>query len=474
MKPKDTRSDLGSCTVDRTTLKLFNEVAHPCYACTCSVNLFPDWQRCCDSIIIPLEDHTLKILPIVLEEDDEGRSPEVISLLPCNDDEFTEFMVSDDSWLNKAYTLKASIDKISSLLQERAGEYADFNFVSDLVVLRSIVMTEAEKSFMEASLESFIVRTTEEIKMLRETLIQNKEIGGDVLSHKNGIISILFQSLCNQVAMPMEALKKIRHRKANLMRQHPLSCYSEVLGQDLDDNDDDDFFLDKPRSFRYKRSRTSHTLASALESCSVHGIIAQEVEDSRDFWSAYDDSIGEDNEFNIPFRPVVQNVSLEDETYRTFHEDAYNRSMNLDTEVEDAIMQSNHPTSATSVPNDPIYDDEQQPNKIMDTELQEQLYQEHLLLTDTFERSGYDAVGKMETTMVEITALLNQFSQLIANQEEDVLLLHEQTKTAKTYVESGQDKLVDAAERGKKSHHLMATFIVFLALVLLFLHLILP
>jgi t-SNARE complex subunit (syntaxin) len=110
----------------------------------------------------------------------------------------------------------------------------------------------------------------------------------------------------------------------------------------------------------------------------------------------------------------------------------------------------------------------------MDTELQEQLYQEHLLLTDTFERSGYDAVGKMETTMVEITALLNQFSQLIANQEEDVLLLHEQTKTAKTYVESGQNKLVDAAERGKKSQHLMATFIVFLALLLLFLHWIFP
>jgi hypothetical protein len=272
----------------------------------------------------------------------------------------------------------------------------------------------------------------------------------------------------------MEALKKIRQRKANLMRQQPLSCYSEILGQDLDYNDDDDFFLGKPRSFRYKRSRTSHTLASALESCSVHGITAQEVGDSRDFWSAYDDSIGEDNEFSIPFRPVIQNVSLEDETYRTFHEDAYNRSMNSDTEVEDVIMQSIHPTSATSVPNDPIYDDEQQPNKIMDTELQEQLYQEHLLLTDTFERSGYDAVGKMETTMVEITALLNQFSQLIANQEEDVLLLHEQTKTAKTYVESGQNKLVDAAERGKKSQHLMATFIVFLALLLLFLHWIFP
>jgi hypothetical protein len=425
----------------------------------------------------PPQVHNLLILPIIVENDQES-FPDVINLLPYSKElESTDVITSNDSWLLTAYKLRESINSMSSLLQERGHEYADLNFVSDLVhheqggQLRPTSMTEAEKSFMEASFESFVVCTTEEIKVLREKLIANDESSGDMFNHKNGIISILFQSLCHQVAMPMENLKKLRRREANLLRQHPLSCHSEVLGQaGDDDDDDDDFFNDKPRSFRYKRSRTSHTLASALESCTTDGLTSQEVEDSRIFWSAYDSN--KEEEIIIPFRPVVKNVALEDETYRAFHEDQFNVSTELDME-EEVVTQAMDIASATNIPNDPVYYDEQ-PNKMMDTELQEQLYQEHLMLTDTFERSGYDAVGKMETTMVEITSLLNQFSHLIANQEEDVLLLHEQTKTAKTYLESGQDKLVDAAERGKKSQHLMATFTVFLALVLLFLHWITP
>jgi hypothetical protein len=443
---------------------------------SCSVNLFPDWQRCCESIMAPPQVHNLLILPIIVENDQEP-FPDVINLVPYTSNEFksTDVITSNDSWLLMAYKLRESINNMSSLLQERGHDYADLNFVSDLVhheqggQQRPTSMTEAEKSFMEASFESFVVCTTEEIKVLREKLIANDESSADMLNHKNGIISILFQSLCHQVAMPMEALKKLRRREANLLRQHPLSCHSEVLGQAVDD-DDYDFFNDKPRSFRYKRSRTSHTLASALESCTTDGLTNQEVEDSRTFWSAYDNN--KEEEIIIPFRPVVKNVALEDETYRAFHEDQFNVSAELDME-EEVVMHAMDIASATNIPNDPVYNDEQ-PNKMIDTELQEQLYQEHLMLTDTFERSGYDAVGKMETTMVEITALLNQFSQLISNQEEDVLLLHEQTKTAKTYLESGQDKLVDAAERGKKSQHLMATFIVFLALILLFLHWITP
>ena len=70
--------------------------------------------------------------------------------------------------------------------------------------------------------------------------------------------------------------------------------------------------------------------------------------------------------------------------------------------------------------------------------------------------------------MVEITSLLSRFTDLIQEQQEDIFMIHDQAVKSKENVDKGQDNLVDAANRGDKSKHPMATFIFFMALLLLF------
>mmetsp|Transcript_703 Transcript_703/g.1029 ORF Transcript_703/g.1029 Transcript_703/m.1029 type:complete len:415 (-) Transcript_703:3207-4451(-) len=372
----------------------------------CSVNLFPEWKRCCQSIM------TQNQAQMLIHEIDERDQDflEVINLLP----EVTVLSANfalNDPWLIAAYKLNDSIVSMSTLLQERGRDYADYDFVSNFGEKQCSV-TETEKSFMEASVLSYTMRTANQIDILRQKLAgtPNSE---DMTNHKNGIIAILLQSLRQQIAMPMEALQKLRRREANLLRQNPLSCHSEIVGLV-----DDDLMDEKPRSFQYTPQKSVDTLVLALESCTADEAAVHEAEDARLFWSAYDNY---KEEQIPPFFPNVKNVALEDETYRVFHEDDHN----FPTDEQIATLMP----STASAPSDPISGT--YPSDV-DDELRQELYQEHLLLSDTFKSSDHDDIRKMENTMVEITSLLNQFSHLISDQQEDVLLLHEKTKTAKT------------------------------------------
>ena len=76
--------------------------------------------------------------------------------------------------------------------------------------------------------------------------------------------------------------------------------------------------------------------------------------------------------------------------------------------------------------------------------------------------------------MVAITTLLSRFTDLITEQQEDIFAIHDGAVKSKENVDKGQDNLVDAAERGENSRHPMASFIVLMALLLLFFNWILP
>uniref|UniRef100_A0A7S2L8T8 t-SNARE coiled-coil homology domain-containing protein n=1 Tax=Leptocylindrus danicus TaxID=163516 RepID=A0A7S2L8T8_9STRA len=83
-------------------------------------------------------------------------------------------------------------------------------------------------------------------------------------------------------------------------------------------------------------------------------------------------------------------------------------------------------------------------------------------------------IQAVEARMMEITSLLTQFSTLVADQQEEVIALHENTAIAQDNMTRGQEQLEDAKERGKKSSHFMAKFVVVSALALLFLNWLLP
>jgi hypothetical protein len=114
--------------------------------------------------------------------------------------------------------------------------------------------------------------------------------------------------------------------------------------------------------------------------------------------------------------------------------------------------------------NDGMYLDEQQ---------EDQLRQEAALLTVRLQ-SDLDSVQKVEASMTEITQLLSQFSSLVSEQQEDIQLIHDTAVSSKENVNKGQESLIDATERTKRSKHYMATFICGMALILLFFNSVTP
>ena len=103
----------------------------------------------------------------------------------------------------------------------------------------------------------------------------------------------------------------------------------------------------------------------------------------------------------------------------------------------------------------------------------EDLQRESAYLTASLQNELED-VHKIENKMMEITTLLRQFGDMVAEQQEDIVVIHEQAERSKKNVQDGQDNLVDAGERKKKSKHYMAIFIASMGMLLLFLNWITP
>ena len=105
---------------------------------------------------------------------------------------------------------------------------------------------------------------------------------------------------------------------------------------------------------------------------------------------------------------------------------------------------------------------------------QTQLMKHHHSTTTTQRQQHHP----LEQQMLEITALLTQFTQLITQQQEDVLYIQDSTHVSLSNVKAGKEQLIQASEdkkkRNKVTRHLFAWIIVTLAMTLLFFHFILP
>ena len=104
------------------------------------------------------------------------------------------------------------------------------------------------------------------------------------------------------------------------------------------------------------------------------------------------------------------------------------------------------------------------------TARQEALEREAALMTMKYVRGDLDSVQQMEQSMMQITALLAQFANLVTEQQESVQDIHQKTGAAKENVSKGQEELIKAKDRTVQSSHYTATAIFVLTLVLLLFH----
>jgi len=83
-------------------------------------------------------------------------------------------------------------------------------------------------------------------------------------------------------------------------------------------------------------------------------------------------------------------------------------------------------------------------------------------------------VNRMEQTMMQVSSLLNQFSILVEEQQNDIVNVNDKAKVSKGNVEDGTDLLMDAKDRMKNSGNYMAKSIILLSFTLLFMNWIFP
>ena len=101
-----------------------------------------------------------------------------------------------------------------------------------------------------------------------------------------------------------------------------------------------------------------------------------------------------------------------------------------------------------------------------------QHYQE--LQTIHQQSNALTEVNQMEQTMMQVSSLLNQFSILVEEQQNDIVNVNDKAKVSKGNVEDGTDLLMDAKDRMKNSGNYMAKSIILLSFTLLFMNWIFP
>ena len=380
--------------------------------CHVSYDRKHEWKQCC-----------LKAMGF---EDTQHQpttsTSQVIQILNLMDDDTTMVDADDDSsdhWMENANQISSSITQMATMIAKNRKPYVSGD------------LTEEEASVLESTVLSFSATAANQIDSLREAIPPSSP---DHVHHCSGIITSLMLRLREQVAYPMASLQKQRTRAAMAIFQHPLACQlvlrqeetssrTDVWDQLVDDNDDE--------GTREQRFLPRHGAPTV----------------STDFMDKYTRSTEEE----------LSNLQRPPSLFQKKKRESLQpppKQVKFDTrrqEEERLMMYQNDVQEAT----------------------QQELEREAALLEVSLQNE-LDSVYQVEQTMTQITALLSQFSTLVSEQQEEVSAIHQTAISSKDNISKGQESLIDAKERTKRSKHYMATFVWSIAIILLVFNYIVP
>ena len=359
-----------------------------------------------------------------------------------------------DSWMKAALTLSASIDEVSLMIQNKAASYLSstdtlnicFNNNTELNTEQT--MTNADRSILETTVASFAAGMAKQIESLRQSVLVDEtqashQWASGSIGHRGGIAACLMQRLKLEIMHPMTKLQS--QREKSLAKTNK----SGVDASDIAQN---------PMRLLLGGKSQPTTLPPAPWEVGDHDLerdMAERQQEQDEFLDVYFDK-GETNAGDL-------NTSIPLSVAKLL--DLPEPSAAVQKELTPIIPKPTEQTAPQQ--NIPLpYNEEE--------EHMDQLQRESATLLATYQHSDLEGVQKVERSMVEITSLLSRFTDLITEQQEDICVIHDQALKSKENVDKGQDNLVDAAKRGEKSKHPMATFIFISALLLLFFNWILP
>lgn len=355
-----------------------------------------------------------------------------------------------DPWMTTAVQIQLNIEKMTSWIRRKQYEYVQLD------------ISEEEASLIQTTVASFTATTASEIETLNQC-ISSFDSSTQKQQHCTGIAQILMTELREGIAEPFGRLTKQRHRAAVNLWHTPLQCRLrtigrkvnigksprkekditlELLGINEDDEDDED-------NEEHKRRLTDQKFHAKRPSHRLH----------RNFLQSYD--ITKTERKSIPRRP-----------------DFLFRSYDAEDEIRLAAREQKSMSSFFSQKSPKARQETEYLSSDIDDEVaraaSSAVLQQESILLQAKTQSDLDSIQKMEQTMVDITALLSQFANLVSEQQEDVWEIHDATTSTKENLEKGQKNLHDAKARTAASKHYMAKAITAMGVVLLFLNWIKP
>eukprot|EP00536_Pseudo-nitzschia_multiseries_P001196 jgi/Psemu1/2722/gm1.2722_g len=457
--------------------------------CTSSLDRKDEWKRCCaetmgfewvdrfdddddDENVNGVESETMEDTLQVTnlldsDADDDFEDDDQYEKDGCEKGSRLRHEQTNDAWTDSALRIQGDLNRMSQWIQSKKLEYVGLD------------MKDEEAGLIQSTVTSFAATTASDLETLRNMITSrssNKDlvISNNLANHRAGIVQILLAQLQEQVTKPFAALQKQRVREAVQLWQNPLQCklfdVPKPKLQKPDDalfDDDGDYADELPKEQRYLPER------SYRDSSNFHS-------DGDSFISKYANK----PTTTIPTSRPSFLVRLEQ------------RQSSARTENDQSAIPSSSTRTRERMSKKPLTDvpmssfggnvvDVDQVFEGITTRAQgrrkaAEEYQHHLeedlraesvqLATTLIASNDLDSVQQMEKRMVEITTLIGQFSNLVQEQQEQVLQVHESAKETKDNIDKGQENLIDAAERTKQSKHYKAWSIFAMAAILAFFH----
>lgn len=420
-----------------------------------SRNRQEEWKRCCAAAmgfewidddfdeVSGMKNDTVR--PHRHHQDLEYMNPvqQVINLLDnsIEEEEWDDTKIDDDKdnndkdhWTENALRIQADLLRMASWIRRKQKEYI------------SVEMADEEASLIQSTVTSFAATTATELETLRSMISSSLLLpGSDIANHRAGVVQILLSQLQEQVAQPFSALQKQRIRMAVKLWQNPLQCR-----------------LYQPQQF--------HARGTNANQSSFMQLFEEEdnVEREQRFLPQRQSLIEEDMDF------FMHKYSHKKELNRTPRPDFLKRLAKKSTfEVVPATKSDTRPMlSSKPMMANPKQQMQSMPQALEETtnsHLDEDLHQEAAMLMVSIQ-SDLDSVQKVEQRMVEITTLIGQFANLVSEQQEEIWNIHDSAEQTKENMDKGQENLINATERVKRSKHYMAKIVFAMSLTLLFFH----
>ena len=380
-----------------------------------------------------------------------------------------------DGWMDAALALSSSIDEVSDMIRQKSASYG-----SSADVLRVCLddpdegssdggqpaMSGADRSLLETTVASFAAGMAPQIEQLRRTIPPDPPSGAAETgpsAHRAGIAACLVHRLKVEVVEKMAGLQSRRAASCSSSGEVAGGAVRNPLGV---------FGLLAPSNSagEDEMRRPPPPAPWEVGSHDPDRDRAEREEEERDYLSVYGRR-GQKPALKEVQQSLVQTMNAPPSVLGLMDlpDPGPDHIRPHDPTPQQRSIDRNRDTTAAapSVRFQEQYEDDE-------ADRTDRLQRESAALLATYQHADLDSVHRVESSMSEITQLLSRFTDLIAEQAGEVAAIHDQAVRSRENVDKGQDQLVDAATRGEKSRHPMATFIVASAVLLLFFNWITP